>query len=153
MSFKEKQTVGSICLLTSIILALIGFIIFVINSTTGYLAGSQINLGTLILSIVALVFGTLLFLFKDSTEKYDTLISIVIGLLLSISVCLFIYSRINLAADVWFIPVNYPDAEETALWVSIVGVVFYILSIISLSLSVILGIEAKPKTEIDTIEE
>ena len=92
MSFKEKQTVGSICLLTSIILALIGFIIFVINSTTGYLAGSQINLGTLILSIVALVFGTLLFLFKDSTEKYDTLISIVIGLLLSISVCLFIYS-------------------------------------------------------------
>lgn len=153
MSFKEKQTVGSICLLTSIILALIGFIIFVINSTTGYLAGSQINLGTLILSIVALVFGTLLFLFKDSTEKYDTLISIVIGLLLSISVCLFIYSRINLAADVWFIPVNYPAAEETALRISIVGVVFYILSIISLSLSVILGIEAKPKTEIDTIEE
>lgn len=152
MTFKEKQIKGSICLLVSIILALIGFIIFVVNSTTGYLAGSQINLGTLILSIIAIVFGTILFFFKDSTEKYDTLISIVIGLLLSVSVCLFIYSRISLAADVWFIPVNYPEAEETALMISIVGVAFYVLSIISLSLSAIFGIEAEHKTKVEVVE-
>lgn len=149
MSFKEKQTAGSYCLLSSIGLALIGFIIFVINSTTGYLAGSAINLGTLILSIIAIVFCTLLYIFKDSTEKYDTLISIVIGIFLSCAVCLFIYSRINLAADVWFIPVNYPEAEETSLMVSIVGVAFYILSIITLAISTTLGIEAKNKIKVE----
>lgn len=153
MTFKERQTKGSICLLTSIILALIGFIIFIVSSTTGYLAGNQINLGVLITSIIALVFGTLLFIFKDSTEKYDTLISIVIGLLLSVSVCLFIFSRKHLAADVWFIPVNYPEAEETALWVSIVGVGFYILSIIALALSSIFGIEADLSKKVKTIIE
>ena len=36
----------------------------------------------------------------------------------------------SLAADVYFIPVNYPQAEETALHLSIVGIVLYLASII-----------------------
>lgn len=153
MSFKEKQNSGSVSLLLSVIFALIGFIIFIINSTTGYLAGSQIDTGTLILSIIAIVFGTLLFLFKDSMKRYESLIAITVGVLLSTAVCLFIYSRINLAADVWFIPVNYPEAEETALMVSIVGVAFYVLSIVALAISTILGIEAKPSKQIEVVKE
>lgn len=151
MSLK-KQTSGSICLITSIVFALIGFIIFIINSTTGYLAGSQIQFGTLILSIIALVFGVLLFLFRNSMEKYETLISIVIGLFLSIATVLFVESRVYLAADVWFIPVNYPESEEVALWISIAGVASYVLSIITLAISTTLGIESK-KEEIKIIEE
>lgn len=153
MSFKEKQKNGSVSLLLSVIFAVIGFIIFIINSTTGYLAGSQIDIGTLILSIFAIVFGTLLFLFKDSMKRYESLIAITIGILLSTAVCLFIYSRISLAADVWFIPVNYPEAEETALMVSIVGVAFYVLSIVALAISTIVGIEAKPSKQIEVVKE
>ena len=51
--------------------------------------------------------------------------------MLALSCVLFLYSRIDIAADVWFIPVNYPQAEKHTLVVSIVGVVFYLLSTIS----------------------
>lgn len=47
----------------------------------------------------------------------------------AVSVCLFVVSRIQIIADVWFIPVNYPETEGTALSISLAGIVFYLISI------------------------
>lgn len=61
----------------------------------------------------------------------NDVILIAIGVLFAVSCCLFINGRVSLAADVYFIPVNYPAAEESALNVGIVGVVFYALAMIA----------------------
>lgn len=37
-------------------------------------------------------------------------------------------SRVSLAADVYFIPVNYPASEASALHISIVGAALYIVA-------------------------
>lgn len=41
---------------------------------------------------------------------------------------MFVMTRVTLAADVYFIPVNYPAAEADALHISIAGVACYLLA-------------------------
>ena len=59
-------------------------------------------------------------------------------LLVAANVCLissfavFVLARVSLAADVYFIPVNYPASEATALHISIVGAVCYLVGIVTL---------------------
>ena len=67
---------------------------------------------------------------------------------------MLIDERKTLAADVYFIPVNYPQAEADALYLGIVGVAFYIVSIITLVVSSMIGIEGKEvkKDEIIVVE-
>lgn len=48
--------------------------------------------------------------------------------------------RVSLAADVYFIPVNYPASEATALHISIVGAVCYLVGIVTL---IVEGFSAK----------
>lgn len=59
----------------------------------------------------------------------------VVDLMMLFSVALLLYSfyefvigRVSLAADVYFIPVNYPASEATALHISLVGIVLYIIA-------------------------
>ena len=40
----------------------------------------------------------------------------------------FVLGRVSLAADVYFIPVNYPASEATALHISIVGIALYVVA-------------------------
>ncbi len=144
---KKKITASGIIYLVSIVLALAGFIVYLVNSTNGYLAGTKLNGWIISLSVIAIVLGFLLFIFRNSMEGYESIVMIVIGVLLAVSVCLFIDERKSLAADVYFIPVNYPAAEADALNVGIVGVAFYIVSIITLVVSSMMGIEGKEKVD------
>lgn len=52
--------------------------------------------------------------------------------MLLVSFYFFVMGRVKLAADVYFIPVNYPVAEAQALYISLVGVVFYLISLVML---------------------
>lgn len=67
-------------------------------------------------------------------------------LLVAANVCLigsfavFVLARVSLAADVYFIPVNYPASEATALHISIVGAVCYLVGIVTL---IVEGFSAK----------
>ena len=58
--------------------------------------------------------------------------SVVSVALLCVSFGIFLLARVPLAADVYFIPVNYPAAEETALMISFVGLALYLIAIIAL---------------------
>ena len=40
----------------------------------------------------------------------------------------FVIGRVSLAADVYFIPVNYPASEATALHISLAGIALYVIA-------------------------
>ena len=50
------------------------------------------------------------------------------SVLLLVSFYYFVLARVQLAADVYFIPVNYPASEATALHISVAGAVLYLLA-------------------------
>ena len=64
---------------------------------------------------------------KLNVVVYDVLI-VLINILLLVSFYWFILGRVSLAADVYFIPVNYPASEADALHISIVGAAFYLVA-------------------------
>ena len=44
----------------------------------------------------------------------------------------FILARVRLAADIYFIPVNYPASEQASLNVALIGVGCYFVAVIAL---------------------
>ena len=53
------------------------------------------------------------------------------GLMLIVALGMFVLNRLEPAADVWFIPVNYPAAEKTSLVLSCVGLAMYCIAYIA----------------------
>lgn len=113
------------------LLALIGMIIYIVTSTTGYLASASVNKVPIICSIAAVILMAVLVFAERKLKAIPADLCVVLAnVLLIVSFAKFCLSRVTLAADVYFIPVNYPQSEETTLNNSIVGVVFYLLAII-----------------------
>lgn len=109
--------------------ALVGMIIYIVTSVTGYLAGAVMNPMPVICTIAAIVVAGVMAAGEEkiNTVLYDVLI-VLINILLLVSFYWFILGRVSLAADVYFIPVNYPASEADALHISIVGAVFYLIA-------------------------
>lgn len=132
MKLLLNKTVGGYAVLAACVTGLIGLIFYIVTSTTGYLAGLPFSALPIVLTLLAIAIGGVLFLIPEKLNRILEEVLLVALILLLIASCLlFFNARVDLAADVYFIPVNYPAAEETALNVSIVGVVFYFLAIIS----------------------
>ena len=109
--------------------ALVGMIIYIVTSVTGYLATSAMNPLPVICTVAAIIIAAVAAVQEEKIPSvpYDILL-VGISVLLLISFYYFILGRVSLAADVYFIPVNYPASEETALHISIVGAVFYLIA-------------------------
>jgi len=132
MSIIKKQNAFGWVLCGSIVFSLVGLIIYIVTSTVGYLDGQSFSVLPIIFTILFIAGGSILFIIPEKLGKFKGLVEILMGALISVSICWFILNRVDLAADVYFIPVNYPEAEETALSTSIVGMVFYLISIVGL---------------------
>lgn len=119
----------------------IGLAVYGYTSLTGYLAASATSTLPVALTLAALV---CLALRQFAGDKMPAILSDV--LLVAADVCLigsfavFVLARVSLAADVYFIPVNYPASEATALHISIVGAVCYLVGIVTL---IVEGFSAK----------
>ena len=119
----------------------IGLAVYGYTSLTGYLAASATSTLPVALTLAALV---CLALRQFAGDKMPAVLSDV--LLVAAEVCLigsfavFVLARVSLAADVYFIPVNYPASEATALHISIVGAVCYLVGIVAL---IVEGFSAK----------
>ena len=119
----------------------IGLAVYGYTSLTGYLAASATSTLPVALTLAALV---CLALRQFAGDKMPAILSDV--LLVAADVCLigsfavFVLARVSLAADVYFIPVNYPASEGTALHISIVGAVCYLVGIVTL---IVEGFSAK----------
>lgn len=131
MKLLKKQNVFGWISIASAVLALIGMIIYISTSTTGYLAGQSMDVLPIVFTVLAMIVLVATALVADKLdERIVGGILFAVCLLLTVSFCLFVFARIQLFADVYFIPVNYPEAEGTALSSSIVGYVFYGLALI-----------------------
>lgn len=113
--------------------ALAGFVFYLVTSFTGYLAQSTVNPIPIICSVASLaLLCACWFAGKSLSPLLRDLLTVAAGVLLIVSFAFFALSRVSLAADVYFIPVNYPQAEETALYLSLVGIALYLVSIITM---------------------
>lgn len=116
--------------MAAIIASFIALIFYIVTSYTGYLAGSIASPLPIVFTILSMAILIALIFFAEKLDRRIVGgILFVVNLLLTGSLCYFILGRVDLFADVYFIPVNYPAAEKSALMISIVGFVFYILAL------------------------
>ena len=126
---KKVINKSNLILWCAAIAALVGMIIYIVTSTTGYLATAVMNPTPIICTIIAIVVAVLAAVGEEKIHPivYDAMI-LLINVLLLVSFYRFILGRVSLAADVYFIPVNYPASEATALHISIVGAALYLIA-------------------------
>lgn len=117
----------------ALVTAVIGLVVYLVTSFTGYLAGSATNPAPIVCTVIAIVLAVVLAAAGDKLGGgvLDLAVLATTALLIA-SFALFALGRVSLVADVYFIPVNYPAAEETALHTSIVGVAAYLVAIVAL---------------------
>lgn len=115
------------------ILTLAGLIVYIVTSVTGYLAASSVNVVPIVTSAAAII---IMLAICFANQKIS---GSIVDLMMLFSVALLLYSfyefvigRVSLAADVYFIPVNYPASEATALHISLVGILLYVIADIAL---------------------
>ncbi len=140
-NFIKKQTITSWILLGSIVTGIIAFILFLVNSTSGFYQGTTIQPVTLWLTIVYLIIGIALFICKDIIHEkcgkwsswVETGIYIILTVCISLAIVFLISSRTELCGDVYFIPGMSTDVKESTFNGSVVCLVFYIISFICLA--------------------
>lgn len=120
-------------LLAAAVLALAGMIIYMITSMTGYLAAAAVNPWPAVCTIGAvMMLGAAVFMNHKLPQTVKDILVMASSLLLLVSFYYFVMARVQLAADVYFIPVNYPASEASALHISIAGAALYLLADIGL---------------------
>lgn len=125
-----KQHKISMTALVAAAAALVGLVFYLITTLTGYLTGSIPNPAVLICSAAAILLLLVLAWNRVSGGLRDFVI-LAAGFLLIAGVLLFSLERTSLAADIFFIPVNYPIAEETAFQLSVVGAAGYLAALLA----------------------
>lgn len=129
----KKQTISAWIIIGATVLALVSLIFYIATSTTGFLAGSAINPLPIVFTILAILGAAALIAFAGKMNKWAIDGAVVaITVLLIVSLMVFMNVRVPLVADVYFIPVNIPPEEISSLNVSIVGFVFYGLSVLAM---------------------
>lgn len=109
--------------------ALVGLVIYLITSLTGYLVDTAFNAIPVICTAVGMVLIVACDKVKPGLCKDVLLVAGALALIGALS--LFAMDRVRVAADVWFIPVNRPVSEDVCLYTSLVGVAMYIVSVIA----------------------
>lgn len=138
----ESKKKGSLLIVIAALAALIGLVIYVVSSYTGYLATSTADMRPIVFSVLALVLLVILYVMGGKLPGlYYTVLLWAAAVLVIASFGYFAMFRVSLAADVYFIPVNYPAAEEIALKISIGGIAGYVVSILMLILEGFFGKE------------
>ena len=125
-----KQQKLSVTGLVAVVAALVGVAFYLVTTLTGYLTGSAPSLMVLGCSVLAILLLAVLASGKTAGGVRD-LVILAAGFLLIAGMVLFALSRTSLAADLYFIPVNYPASEETAFQLSLVGIAGYLVALVA----------------------
>lgn len=138
MKNRLNKKTGS--LLIAAIAALAGMIVYIFTSVTGYLAASAVNPWPIVCTAASIILlAVIIFLNRRLQAGITDVLVILASLLLLVSFYFFVLSRVQLAADVYFIPVNYPASEASALHISIVGVALYLIADIAVITAAFVG--------------
>jgi len=119
--------------IVALVAAAAGLVVYVITSTTGYLAGRAVDPLPIVLTVVAVIAlaATVWLRARLAAVLQDILLLASVAMLI-VSLSIFILARVPLAADVYFIPVNYPEAEATTLHISFIGLALYLVAVVAL---------------------
>lgn len=140
MNFLSKLGKDGTAIGVSAVLSLVGLIIYIVSATTGFLAGQDVNALPIVFSILAILIDAVIMVKGDSLGSLiKGVLMIAVAALLAVIFAQFILARLTVFADVWFIPVNYPAAEGTALTASMTGIIFYILSFVAVAVAGFIG--------------
>lgn len=139
---KSKFTLRNILLLIATIVTLIGFVMYLIVSTTGYFVGKAPNLVVTILSIVFMLGSIAFIAFDDKVKKYDTIVFFLLAVCLILSIIFFILDKEEVVGDM-LIPVNHPQKEIDAAITSIVSIVIYLVAFITFTVTTFLDNKKK----------
>lgn len=113
--------------------ALVGLVLYLITSMTGFLAGTAMSPLPVICTAAAILLALVLTFAADKLSPVLLDLCVAAATLLVIAgFALFALGRVSLVADVYFIPVNYPQAEAAALNLSFAGLAFYLVSVLAM---------------------
>lgn len=135
---KKLLTKRNILLFSSALLSVVGLIIYIVVSTTGYFVGKAPNafviLGTILFAVVAIAYS----IFSDKVEKYESIVFFVLTALLVLAFVFFVLDKEEVVGEM-LIPVNHPQKQIDAATTSIIGIVFYLVSFVLLAIASFLG--------------
>jgi len=142
---KSKLTLRNILLLSSLVVALVDWIIYLVVATTGYFAGKAPDAAVVTLTIFYFL-GVVAFLaFDDRFKKFDTLFFFALAAFLILAFVFFVLDKEEVVGE-RLIPVNHPQKQIDAAVSSIVGIIFYLISFILFAVSSFFADKKKEKT-------
>ena len=109
--------------------ALIGLVIYLITSLTGYMVDTPFNAIPVICTAVGM--GLIIACDKAEPGLVKDVLLVAGALALIGALSLFAMDRVRVAADVWFIPVNRPASEDVFLSLSLVCVAMSVVSVLA----------------------
>lgn len=131
MKTMKQQGRAPVLMLTSAALSAVGLIVYLVNTTTGYMAGRGLNVTVVVATAIAVI---ALAADAFSMDKFSNMaidgIMVIASVLQIVGFLLFVLDRVSIIADVYFLPVNYPASEGAALNMAMVGFVLYIIAIV-----------------------
>lgn len=135
---KSKLTLRNILLAASVLFTLVGWIIYLVLSTTGYFVGKAPNGWVVALSIIYMLGTLALIAFDEKLGKFDTIAFFALAACIILSFCLFVLDKEEVVGEM-LIPVNHPEMQVNAASTTIVGVVFYGIAFLLFAVSNFLG--------------
>ena len=136
----KKQSIASWVLVGAAVLALIAMIIYIVNSTTGILAGTQMSALPIVFTIIAILLMAGIVATAGKLNHWIVTVAMIVAVVfLSVSFCTLIGARTDIAGDQWFIPGMDTPEKGACLNGSIVGVVFYGISMLAVIVSAFMG--------------
>lgn len=140
LNWIKKQSVASWILILGAILALVAMIIYIANSTTGILAGTDMNALPIVFSVLAILLLAVVVAVPGKINHWlVSFIMLAVVVLLTVSISLFINGRLDIAGNQWFIPGMETPEQGACLNGAITGVVFYVLAILAVVVSSVIG--------------
>jgi len=110
--------------------AVVGLVLYIVSGVI-YPSKSILSWEVPVLTVIALLALSVVAYAGKSLPGFLRDVFIVGGGLALIgAICFFVLKRLDPAADIWFIPVNYPAAEKTSLYISCVGIAFYLIAFV-----------------------
>lgn len=132
---KKVNAFGYI-LCASAALGLVGLVVYLVNSLTGYLAGNApLSAPIILLPIVVAACAVFLFLKPDAFNDTVTgIVTFALAVLMAVATVMFVAARVDVIGDM-LNPVNHPDTQVTAVTWAIVGIVLYLVSFLGTAVS------------------
>jgi hypothetical protein len=128
----KKQSFSGGALIVAMLLAIVGAVVYYVNSTTGYMVGTEMSMLPLILPAIVAVGCLIVRLIGNAVgSKMYGLLTFILALVMAYALKEFIIGREEVIFDM-LNPVNHPQEQYTAVIMAVVGIVVYLISFLAL---------------------